>query len=354
MPLVLGREGGGTALTTSSANPAIHVGTRLVWSGTGGYAEYSAVDVSKIISIVPDAISLRTACAAFMQGLTAITLIDEAHKIKAGDWVLVPAAAGGVGGLLCQLLHARGAHTIATASTEAKRKLALEYGADVAVAYEETLDAVKKHTGGKGVIAVFDGVGKETFETALQAVARKGTVVSFGNASGAVEPFRIARLGEKNIKVARPVLMNYLQETEEVEQYSKELWDVIGKEDGKGGPGLIRIEVHDLYPLSEVKRAHTVRRWRCELCWWSILIFYRTLKVERPLESYCLIRRSRRGNQKASRIATSVIKQLPFTTYTRCTRSHPRVRNSEMYGHQIFLYEQSTHTPSAANWPRMW
>jgi NADPH:quinone reductase-like Zn-dependent oxidoreductase len=256
-PEILGRECAGYAMTTSSVNPHIKQGQRVVWMGAGGYAEYSAVPAG-VVAAVPDHISLSTACAAYIQGLTAVTLIEESHHVLKGDWVLVPAAAGGVGGLLCQLLRARGAHTIATASTEAKRKLALEYGADVAVPYEQTLDAVKEHTTGKGVVASFDGVGQSTFDQGLQALARKGTMVSFGNASGAVEPFRIARLSEKNNKLCRPTLFNYLKEPEEVGRYSKVLWDVVGKEDGKGGPGRIRVEVYKTYPLSEIKQAHTV------------------------------------------------------------------------------------------------
>ena len=257
LPSIIGQDGAGHAVTTSPHNPAVRVGSRVVFIASGCYAEYTSVPAS-LVALVPDHISVSTACAAALQGLTALTLIDEAHKVHAGDWVLVPAAAGGVGGWLCQLLRARGAHTIATASTEAKRQLALEYGADVAVPYEHTLETVKEKTGGKGVIAVFDSVGQATFETALQAVARKGTVVSYGNASGAVEPFAIRRLTEKNIKIVRPTVMNYIKEKEEQEEYYGKLWEAIGPEDGKGGPGRVKVGVHEVYPLSQVQRAHTV------------------------------------------------------------------------------------------------
>lgn len=193
-----------------------------------------------------------------MQGLTAITLIDEAHHVKKGDWVLVPAAAGGTGGLLCQLLHARGAHTIATASTEEKRQQAKENGAEVVVPYDQTIETVKKYTNGKGVVAAFDGVGQATFDQSLQCVARKGSMVSFGNASGAVEPFAISRLAANNIRVMRPTVFNYIKEEHELRHYSDELWKALGTEDGKGGPGRIRIAVHKTYPLSEIKQAHLV------------------------------------------------------------------------------------------------
>jgi len=123
-----------------------------------------------------------------------MTLISEAHHVNAGDWVLVLAASGGTGGWLCQLLKARGAHIIATVGSKAKVKVAEEAGADVVVVEGEgdVLEVVKEKTGGQGVRVVFDGVGKETFERSLEAVARKGSLISFGNASGAVEPFAIS------------------------------------------------------------------------------------------------------------------------------------------------------------------
>jgi len=168
-------------------------------SGNGGYAEYTAAPVAKTAR-VPDSISLPKACAAFLQGLTAMTLVEEAHKVNKGDWVLVLAASGGVGGWLCQILRAKGANTIATVGSEKKIKVAQDAGADYVIDESEAakdepngvVKFVKEKTGGEGVIAVFDGVGKATFERSLECVARKGTVVSFGNASGAVEPFAIS------------------------------------------------------------------------------------------------------------------------------------------------------------------
>jgi len=103
---------------------------------------------------------------------------------------------------------------------------------------------------------VFDGIGQATFETALKAIGRKGSIVSFGSASGPVEPFSIARLTEKNAKVLRPTLMNYMKTREEAEMYTKELWEVVGREDGKGGEGRVTVNVHKVYPLSEIQQAH--------------------------------------------------------------------------------------------------
>ena len=162
--------------------------------GSSGYAEYTAAPAAKTIKI-PDSISSPDACAAILQGLTALTLTEEAHKVEKGDWVLVLAASGGVGGWLCQILKVKGAHTIATVGSEWKVAVAKESGAEVVLVEgkDEVVEKVKEHTGGAGVAAVFDGVGKDTFERSLnECVARKGTMASFGNASGAVPPFPIS------------------------------------------------------------------------------------------------------------------------------------------------------------------
>lgn len=161
--------------------------------GTSGYAEYTAAPASKTMAI-PSAISSPDACAALLQGLTALTLTEEAHKVEKGDWVLVLAASGGVGVWLCQILRAKGVRTIATVGSEGKVGVARESGAEVVLVEgrDDVLGRVRECTGGKGVAAVFDGVGKDTFERGLECVALKGTLVSFGNASGPVAPFAIA------------------------------------------------------------------------------------------------------------------------------------------------------------------
>ena len=252
-PEVLGREGAGSIAAAPSASvakqyPALKEGAHVVGICTAFYAEYAALPAASVFP-VPDGVSLETAAASYLQGLTALSLINEAYNVQPGDWIFVPAAAGGVGGLLCQLLKARGAHTIAAASTPEKRDLALKLGADVAVGYEDVLDEVKKRTGGKGVPAVLDGVGKATWELSLQAIARKGTMVSFGNASGAVEPISLQVLAPKNIKLCRPTLYNYLVEREEKEWYVSELWKVVTA-------GKLEVPIHKVYPLADVAQAH--------------------------------------------------------------------------------------------------
>jgi len=171
--------------------------------------------------------------------------------VQKDEWTLVHAAAGGVGLWLCQLLHAVGARVIGTASTEAKIELAKANGAEFMINYshESVVERVNEITGGAGVAVVFDGVGASTFEDDLKLLARKGTLVSFGSASGAVPPFAISRLSAKNLKVLRPTMFNYIYTREEFEKYGNELLGFIAED-------MVKVQIHEIYPLQEVARAH--------------------------------------------------------------------------------------------------
>lgn len=195
-PEILGRDAEGeiVALGDGGETYGLKTGDRVVFLGTGSYAEYTSVPALHVAKI-PAGVPATIACAALLQGLTALTLIRESHEARSGEWYLVHAAAGGVGLWLVQLLKALGARVIGTASTEAKIAQAKAAGAEVMLNYSQAgfdlVGAVMEATGGQGVDAVFDGVGKDTFEDDLKIVRRKGTVVSFGNASGTVPPFAI-------------------------------------------------------------------------------------------------------------------------------------------------------------------
>ncbi|KAL8653050.1 MAG: hypothetical protein Q9210_002338 [Variospora velana] len=255
-PMILGREGSGSIAALGAAVPASLAfanGDQVVYMGTSAYAEYAACPAGKVLKI-PKGVSSSDACAALLQGLTALTLVEEAHMVQSGDWILVLAVTGGVGGWLCQILKAKGAKTIGTVGSESKVDIAKEQGANVVVidrpGQGDVLKTVKDCTNGQGVAAVFDGVGKDSFERSLECVARKGTVASFGNASGAVEPFLISKLSAKNAKVVRPTLFNYIFTREEFEHYSEALWAMmIDKK--------LNIRIHDIYPLQDVAKAHT-------------------------------------------------------------------------------------------------
>ncbi|EOA86905.1 uncharacterized protein SETTUDRAFT_89567 [Exserohilum turcica Et28A] len=252
-PYILGREGAGTIAAPGPNVPSdLKPGARVAYMASSAYAEYVAVPTTYTVPL-PDSISAKVAAASLLQALTAVTLIREAYPVQKGDWILVTAAAGGVGLWLCQLLKAVGARVIATASTEEKRNLAKENGAEVLLEYHEDdrgvfVKKVLEITGGEGVHAVFDSVGKATFDSSLAVVRRKGTMCSFGNASGPVEGFALARLSAKNIKLVRPTLFNYLATREEALAAANELWNFIEK-DG------LNVKIHDVYDLSDVVRA---------------------------------------------------------------------------------------------------
>jgi NADPH:quinone reductase-like Zn-dependent oxidoreductase len=249
-PYILGREGAGTVVKLGSGSVQnLQIGDQVVWMGERGYAEYTATPAAKAIKL-PSSLSTKVAAAALLQGLTALTFIREAHAVKKDDWILVHAAAGGTGLWLVQLLKAVGAKIIGTASTEEKIALATKAGATHMINYskEDVKSKVLELTNGEGCIAIFDGVGKDTFDLSLELVARKGSLISFGNASGAVPPVTIARLSAKNARLMRPTLFGYIATREEFEQYTNELLSFVA--DGK-----IDVRIHEVYPLSEVKRA---------------------------------------------------------------------------------------------------
>lgn len=192
-PYTLGREASGiiAAVADSGEFYGMKVGDHVAFSGEASYASYTAILAAKAVK-VPEAISLAEAAAGPIQAMTAWTLLHESHAVKPGDWILVTAAAGGVGQWLVQMAKYLGVKVIATCSTS-KMELARKLGADHVIDYskDDYVKPVMDITGGAGVAAVFDSVGKSTFDSSLECVARKGTMVSFGNASGAVEPFSI-------------------------------------------------------------------------------------------------------------------------------------------------------------------
>ena len=156
------------------------------------YAQYTPARAQSAYKI-PEGVSSEVAAAALLQGLTALTMIRESYPVKKGDWILVQAAAGGVGLLLVQMLKAVGAKVITTCSGS-KRAQVEKYKPEAIIDYttEDWVAKVKELTGGEGVAAVFDGVGKATFDGSLEVLARRGTMITFGNASGPVPPFTVA------------------------------------------------------------------------------------------------------------------------------------------------------------------
>lgn len=251
LPLVPGREASGTVVAAHPSVKGIAAGDRVVYmSNNNAYAGFTAVPAKSVLKI-PEGLGEKEAAAALLQGLTAWTFVKEAGEVKEGQWVLVHAAAGGTGGLLVQMLKAVGAKVIGTGGSKEKCEIATAHGADFVIhSRDEDVPArVKEITDGHGADVIFDGVGKATFDSDLEMVARKGTLVVFGNASGAVPPFDILKLGPKNVRVMRPVVMNYLTTREELEMYADELFGLITG-------GKVKVGVHGVYPLAEAERAH--------------------------------------------------------------------------------------------------
>ncbi|KAI7819549.1 hypothetical protein BC939DRAFT_400378 [Gamsiella multidivaricata] len=253
LPFILGREGSGEIVEVGpEAKGDFKVGDRVAFMGPGSYAEYDAISTVSLAKL-PDGITLEKGAALLLQGLTAWSLVRQAYRVEKDDWVLIHAAAGGVGLLLCQMCKLLGANVIGTTSNDAKSKLAKENGADYVVDYSNGYDAliekVNELTGNKGVHVVFDGVGASTFDVSLKVVRRLGTVISFGNSSGAVPPVNIMRLAEKNIRLMRTTLFQYITTREEFDALSSELLQLVAE-------GKLDFAIHKVYPIQDVKRAH--------------------------------------------------------------------------------------------------
>ncbi|KAJ7459050.1 NAD-P-binding protein [Mycena galericulata] len=224
------------------------VGARVVVGGGGGavglHCDYVSIPF-KGVHVLPAGISTKIGAAALLQGLTAVTFVEEAHNVQKGETILVHTVAGGLGLLFAQLIKARGATVIGTTSTKEKAELAKANGADHVILYkeEDTVQRVLELTNGVGVDAVFDGVGKDTFDDNFKLLKRKGTLVSVGNASGAVPPFAPIRLVEKNLKLLRPTVGNYAYTATELHHYAQKLFGLI--EAGK-----LNIKIHKEYPFT--------------------------------------------------------------------------------------------------------
>ncbi|EDK44269.1 hypothetical protein LELG_02448 [Lodderomyces elongisporus NRRL YB-4239] len=220
------------------------------------FAQYTKVSASNLKFVkLPSSSNdedLKIYGSLFLQGLTALTFVNEAYNVKSDDFVLVWAAAGGVGRLIVQLAAQRGAHVIAVASTDEKLQIAKSLGAEYLVNSSSDDVAQKeweKITQRQRVSQyLLTPVGKDTFETSLSALARKGHFVSYGNSSGTVTPFPLSRLSPKNIQLARPQLFGYITEKQEWDHYAEELKKLYQL-------GELKFEVLKVYELKDYQQA---------------------------------------------------------------------------------------------------
>lgn len=252
LPFTPGVEGAGVVETVGPGVPDVKEGDRVAYAGpVGGYAEVRLIDADRLVKL-PDAISSEQAAAMMLQGLTAETLVRRVYPVKAGERILVHAAAGGVGLILCQWAKALGATVIGTVGSDEKAELARAHGCDHPIVYtrQDFVAEVGRITDGEKVPAVYDGVGRDTFMKSLDCLQRRGMMVSFGNASGPVDPFPATLLAQKgSLFLTRPTLYDYVVARKELEQAANALFEMVAR-------GKIKIEIKQRFPLRDAAEAH--------------------------------------------------------------------------------------------------
>ena len=252
LPFTPGVEGAGTVSAIGPGVTNVKVGDRVAYAGPiGGYSEERLIAADRLVKL-PDAIASEEAAAMMLQGLTAEMLLRRVYPVKPGETILVQAAAGGVGLILCQWAKALGATVIGTVGSDEKAEIARLHGCDYPIVYtrQDFVSEVARITEGKKLPVVYDGVGRDTFMKSLDCLHRRGMMVSFGNASGPVEPFPVTLLSQKgSLFLTRPTLFDYIVTREELEPAAAELFGVI--ESGK-----VKIEVKQRFKLENAAEAH--------------------------------------------------------------------------------------------------
>ena len=252
LPFINGQEAAGLVVAVGADVTTLQLGDRVAYTGVlGSYAEYAAVPAERLVKI-PDELDFNQAAAAMLQGMTAHYLSHSTYPIKSSDTVLIHAAAGGVGLLLVQMAKRLGARVIGTAGSDQKAQLARDAGADEVIVYttQDFETETRRLTEGQGVHAVYDGVGKDTFQKDLKVLRPRGYLVLFGGASGAVPPFDLLELTKHgSLFVTRPTLQNYIARREELEERSNDVLQSVVRGD-------LKLRIHQTYPLEEAQQAH--------------------------------------------------------------------------------------------------
>lgn len=251
-PFLAGVEGVGRVVEVGSAVKEFTPGQRVGWmaGGQGSFADATAVDADKAVPI-PDDVDDEHAAALLMQGVTAHYLATDTFPIGEGDTVLIHAAAGGVGQMLTQVAKIRGATVIGTVSSESKADAARAAGADHAIGYDDFAKTVKSITDGRGVAAVYDGVGAATFDDSLASLAIRGTYVIYGTASGPTPPLDIPRLNTGgSLYVTRPTVVHHIRTAQELRSRTGDLF-------GWLAAGKLTVSIGARYPLEQVSAAFT-------------------------------------------------------------------------------------------------
>lgn len=251
-PFTPGVEGAGTVEDVGPGVDHLKAGDRVAYAGpVGGYSEERIVPADRLVKL-PDAISFEQAAGVMLRGMTARMLLRAVFPVQSGDTILVHAAAGGVGLIMCQWANAIGATVIGTVGSEEKAELARAHGCHHPILYtkQDFVAEVNKLTAGQKLPVVYDSVGRSTFAKSLDCLRPRGLMVSFGNSAGPVKPFAPALLAQKgSLFLTRPTLYHYIASRAELEQSAGELFEII--ESGK-----VKVEVNQSFPLKDAAEAH--------------------------------------------------------------------------------------------------
>ena len=252
LPFTPGVEGAGVVEAVGPGVTNVKAGNRVAYaSQIGSYAEERLIAADRLVQL-PNSISTEQAAAMMLQGLTARMLLRAIHRVEPGETILIHAAAGGVGLIVCQWAKALGATVIGTVGTDEKADIARAHGCDHPIVYtrQDFAAEVERITSGKKLRVVYDSVGRDTFMKSLDCLAPRGLMVSFGNASGPVEPISPLVLSQKgSLFLTRPTLFHYIATREELEQAAADLFDVVAS-------GKVKIEINQRFALKDAADAH--------------------------------------------------------------------------------------------------
>jgi len=252
LPFTPGAEGAGIVEAVGSDVQHVQAGDRVAYAGPiGGYAEQRLIGADRLVKL-PDDISSEQAAGMMLQGMTAQMLLRSVFPVAKGDTILIHAAAGGVGLIMCQWAKALGATVIGTVGTKEKAALARAHGCDHPVVYskQDFVSEVQRITGGEKLPVVYDSVGRDTFLRSMDCLKPRGLMVSFGQSSGTVEPFSPNLLAQKgSLYLTRPTLFTYTASREQLEQSAAELFEIVLS-------GKVKIEVQQRFALKDAADAH--------------------------------------------------------------------------------------------------
>ena len=250
-PMILGVQGVGVVEATGPDAGSLKTGDRVSYSGLqGSYSEVRLAHADRLI-VLPDDISDELAAAAFLRTLTAEYLLRRLHKVEPGETILVHAAAGGAGQIICQWAKALGAVVIGTVGSDEKAELVKGLGVDHAIVYtrDDFAEKVMEITSGRGVPVVYDSVGRDTFMGSLDCLSPMGHAINYGTASGQVELFPLQHLHKKSLTVTRPTLATYIASREDLEKASDTVFGVLRD-------GTVKVDISRRYALADTAQAH--------------------------------------------------------------------------------------------------